>query len=150
MGCLYNGQHAEEPLPDGYFHNGRQYVCFDGEKTDHHPLLEEFAASWLEVANAGVVQHNAKLAQAAPLGELFGPVASAKPATPQKAKAAPPPPANGAPTPGRRRPTTPGKGKSLGGGKSPIGSPERGDGGPSSRWRLLARSFNTSGSPFSR
>ena len=49
------------------------------------------------------------------------------------------------------RPTTPSKGKSLGGGKSPIGSPERGDGGPSSRRRLRqSRSFNTSGSPFSR
>ena len=97
-------EHIDEPLPPGYFHNGRQYVCMDGSKSDAHPALEGFVEEWLVGANAKVKDHNAKLAEVAPQGELFGMVSGAKKAsTPQKAA---PPTAH---PPGRRRPVTPQK-----------------------------------------
>ena len=38
----------------GYFFNGRQFVSFDGDKSDRHPKFEDFVADWLkEQSNPG-------------------------------------------------------------------------------------------------
>jgi hypothetical protein len=38
----------------GYFFNGRQYVCFDGDKSEWHPLLDDFVEDWVASENAKV------------------------------------------------------------------------------------------------
>ena len=40
------------PTCPGYFFNGRQYVCFDGDKSEWHPLIDELVEAWLATVNA--------------------------------------------------------------------------------------------------
>lgn len=80
--------HKGEPLPDGYFYNGRQYCCMDGTKSITHPMLEKFVVEWLEDTNSAIEAKNAELAQSGPPPELFGRVRTR---TPQKPRTPAPP-----------------------------------------------------------
>ncbi len=42
----------------GYFFNGRQFVSFEGDKSDHHPLLDSIVDAWLAGRNAEIVAAN--------------------------------------------------------------------------------------------
>ena len=92
------------PLPAGYFHNGRQYVCMDGTKSVDHPLLEDSVAEYLAAANVAVEAHN-RQADAPPGRDLF----AAPKASPIRPSAPPTAPPSGRPEPRRSAPSTPQK-----------------------------------------
>ncbi|KAG8453283.1 hypothetical protein GDO86_000063 [Hymenochirus boettgeri] len=52
-----------EPLPDGYFYNGTQFVNFLGEKMDYHPLMDQFIYDYLNEANREIEKYNKDLEQ---------------------------------------------------------------------------------------
>ncbi|XP_069601233.1 dynein axonemal assembly factor 9 [Ranitomeya imitator] len=52
-----------DPLPEGYFYNGTQFVNFLGEKMDHHPLMDQFIYDYVIEANKEIERHNWDLEQ---------------------------------------------------------------------------------------
>ncbi|XP_054530543.1 dynein axonemal assembly factor 9 isoform X4 [Pan troglodytes] len=52
-----------EPLPAGYFYNGTQFVNFFGDKTDFHPLMDQFMNDYVEEANREIEKYNQELEQ---------------------------------------------------------------------------------------
>ncbi|XP_008568848.1 PREDICTED: uncharacterized protein C20orf194 homolog [Galeopterus variegatus] len=52
-----------DPLPAGYFYNGTQFVNFFGDKTDFHPLMDEFMNDYVEEANREIEKYNRELEQ---------------------------------------------------------------------------------------
>ncbi|KAM5246114.1 dynein axonemal assembly factor 9 [Ctenodactylus gundi] len=52
-----------DPLPAGYFYNGTQFVNFFGDKTDFHPLMDQFMNDYLEEANREIERYNRELEQ---------------------------------------------------------------------------------------
>uniref|UniRef100_A0A2K6CZX4 Dynein axonemal assembly factor 9 n=1 Tax=Macaca nemestrina TaxID=9545 RepID=A0A2K6CZX4_MACNE len=52
-----------EPLPAGYFYNGTQFVNFFGDKTDFHPLMDQFMNDYVEEANREIEKYNRELEQ---------------------------------------------------------------------------------------
>ncbi|XP_066488259.1 dynein axonemal assembly factor 9 [Tiliqua scincoides] len=50
-----------DPLPAGYFYNGTQFVNFFGDKTDYHPLMDQFMNDYLEEANCEIEKYNREL-----------------------------------------------------------------------------------------
>lgn len=89
--AIYEANKAD-PLPEGYYHTGRQYVCMDGTRSIHHPNSEAHVLSWLEKENAAILDFNEQLAQL-PSGEDIFALPAISPVRP----CAPPPSA------GRRR-----------------------------------------------
>ncbi|XP_053407607.1 dynein axonemal assembly factor 9-like isoform X1 [Mercenaria mercenaria] len=54
-------EHHLDPLPEGWFYNGTQYVSFDGTKQDQHPNLEEFVNDYVAQQNVAVTEYNKKV-----------------------------------------------------------------------------------------
>ncbi|XP_074128929.1 dynein axonemal assembly factor 9 isoform X1 [Sminthopsis crassicaudata] len=52
-----------DPLPAGYFYNGTQFVNFFGDKTDYHPLMDQFMNDYVEEANREIEKYNQELDQ---------------------------------------------------------------------------------------
>uniref|UniRef100_A0A8C0JPD6 Dynein axonemal assembly factor 9 n=1 Tax=Canis lupus dingo TaxID=286419 RepID=A0A8C0JPD6_CANLU len=52
-----------DPLPAGYFYNGTQFVNFFGDKTDFHPLMDQFMNDYVEEANREIEKYNRELDQ---------------------------------------------------------------------------------------
>ncbi|XP_053783277.1 dynein axonemal assembly factor 9 isoform X3 [Desmodus rotundus] len=52
-----------DPLPAGYFYNGTQFVNFFGDKTDFHPLMDQFMNDYVEEANREIEKYNRELEQ---------------------------------------------------------------------------------------
>ncbi|XP_047601079.1 dynein axonemal assembly factor 9 isoform X1 [Lutra lutra] len=52
-----------DPLPAGYFYNGTQFVNFFGDKTDFHPLMDQFMNDYVEEANREIEKYNQELDQ---------------------------------------------------------------------------------------
>nr|XP_045011764.1 dynein axonemal assembly factor 9 isoform X3 [Jaculus jaculus] len=52
-----------DPLPAGYFYNGTQFVNFFGDKTDFHPLMDQFMNDYVEEANQEIERYNRELEQ---------------------------------------------------------------------------------------
>ncbi|CAI9567828.1 unnamed protein product, partial [Staurois parvus] len=52
-----------DPLPDGYFYNGTQFVNFLGEKTDYHPLMDQFIYDYMNEVNKEIEKYNRDLEQ---------------------------------------------------------------------------------------
>ncbi|KAM4842588.1 dynein axonemal assembly factor 9 isoform 1-T1 [Thomomys bottae] len=52
-----------DPLPAGYFYNGTQFVNFFGDKTDFHPLMDQFMNDYVEEANREIERYNRELEQ---------------------------------------------------------------------------------------
>ncbi|XP_063781411.1 dynein axonemal assembly factor 9 [Pseudophryne corroboree] len=52
-----------DPLPDGYFYNGTQFVNFLGEKMDYHPLMDQFIYDYIKEVNREIERHNRDLEQ---------------------------------------------------------------------------------------
>ncbi|XP_019061095.1 uncharacterized protein C20orf194 homolog isoform X1 [Fukomys damarensis] len=52
-----------DPLPAGYFYNGTQFVNFFGDKTDFHPLMDQFMNDYVEEANREIERYNRELDQ---------------------------------------------------------------------------------------
>ncbi|XP_036619107.1 uncharacterized protein C20orf194 homolog isoform X1 [Trichosurus vulpecula] len=52
-----------DPLPAGYFYNGTQFVNFFGDKTDYHPLMDQFMNDYVEEANREIERYNRELEQ---------------------------------------------------------------------------------------
>ncbi|XP_008852681.1 uncharacterized protein C20orf194 homolog isoform X2 [Nannospalax galili] len=52
-----------DPLPAGYFYNGTQFVNFFGDKTDFHPLMDQFMNDYVEEANREIERYNEELEQ---------------------------------------------------------------------------------------
>nr|XP_033809053.1 uncharacterized protein C20orf194 homolog isoform X1 [Geotrypetes seraphini] len=52
-----------EPLPTGYFYNGIQFINFLGDKSDYHPLMDQFINDYLEEANREIEKYNRELEQ---------------------------------------------------------------------------------------
>ncbi|XP_031729028.1 dynein axonemal assembly factor 9 [Anarrhichthys ocellatus] len=50
-----------DPLPQGYFYNGHQYMDIFGEKLNLHPYMEEFIKEYLAEANKEVELFNRQL-----------------------------------------------------------------------------------------
>ncbi|XP_041928333.1 uncharacterized protein C20orf194 homolog isoform X3 [Alosa sapidissima] len=50
-----------DPLPPGYFYNGRQFVSFFGEKSTLHPSMEQFIDEYVQEANKEVERFNREL-----------------------------------------------------------------------------------------
>ncbi|XP_054470247.1 uncharacterized protein C20orf194 homolog [Anoplopoma fimbria] len=50
-----------DPLPQGYFYNGHQYVDIFGEKMNFHPYMEDFIKEYLAEANKEVELFNRQL-----------------------------------------------------------------------------------------
>jgi hypothetical protein len=46
--------HLHEPLPDGYFFNGSNFVDFDGKEYQEHPFMDKFIEVFLQKRNAGL------------------------------------------------------------------------------------------------
>ncbi|KAM4709710.1 dynein axonemal assembly factor 9 [Discoglossus pictus] len=58
-----HAKHHLDPLPPGYFYNGTQFVNFLGEKTDYHPLMDQFIYDYLNEANREIEKYNKELEQ---------------------------------------------------------------------------------------
>ncbi|XP_069488352.1 dynein axonemal assembly factor 9 isoform X2 [Ambystoma mexicanum] len=56
-----HAKHHLDPLPEGYFYNGTQFVNFLGEKTDYHPLMDHFINDYMEAANKEIEKYNKEL-----------------------------------------------------------------------------------------
>ncbi|KAI0222910.1 hypothetical protein LSAT2_025838 [Lamellibrachia satsuma] len=54
-------EHHLDPLPEGWFYNGHQFVSFDGEKSATHPDAEKFLVDYLDEVNQEVALHNARI-----------------------------------------------------------------------------------------
>ncbi|XP_040275265.1 uncharacterized protein C20orf194 homolog [Bufo bufo] len=52
-----------DPLPEGYFYNGTQFVNFLGEKMDCHPLMDQFIYDYVIEANNEIEKYNGELEQ---------------------------------------------------------------------------------------
>ncbi|KAM9329799.1 dynein axonemal assembly factor 9 [Gastrophryne carolinensis] len=52
-----------DPLPIGYFYNGTQFVNFLGEKTDYHPLMDQFIYDYVKEVNKEIEKYNRELEQ---------------------------------------------------------------------------------------
>ncbi|KAM8939582.1 dynein axonemal assembly factor 9 [Pelodytes ibericus] len=52
-----------DPLPNGYFYNGTQFVNFLGEKMDYHPLMDQFIYEYVKEANRDIEKYNRELEQ---------------------------------------------------------------------------------------
>ncbi|KAG9465277.1 hypothetical protein GDO78_018569, partial [Eleutherodactylus coqui] len=52
-----------DPLPEGYFYNGTQFVNFLGEKMDYHPLMDQFIYDYVIEANKEIEKYNRELEQ---------------------------------------------------------------------------------------
>ncbi|KAM4809298.1 LOW QUALITY PROTEIN: dynein axonemal assembly factor 9 [Rhinophrynus dorsalis] len=52
-----------DPLPDGYFYNGTQFVNFLGEKMDYHPLMDQFIYDYVNETNQEIEKYNRELEQ---------------------------------------------------------------------------------------
>lgn len=52
-----------DPLPDGYFYNGTQFVNFLGEKNDYHPLMDQFIYDYVNEVNKEIEKYNRELEQ---------------------------------------------------------------------------------------
>ena len=63
-------KHMGDPLPDGFFFNGSQYVSFDGQRLDMHPYIEKFIDEYLDDYNTKAVQFNADIEAQSPV-DLF-------------------------------------------------------------------------------
>ncbi|KAJ1213307.1 hypothetical protein NDU88_000945 [Pleurodeles waltl] len=50
-----------DPLPEGYYYNGTQFVNFLGEKTDYHPLMDQFIDDYIEETNHEIEKYNKEL-----------------------------------------------------------------------------------------
>ncbi|MEE6508755.1 hypothetical protein FKM82_022839 [Ascaphus truei] len=59
---IHAKQHLD-PLPAGYFYNGTQFVNFLGEKTDYHPLMDQFIHDYVNEANQEIEKYNRELEQ---------------------------------------------------------------------------------------
>jgi hypothetical protein len=55
--------HKHDPLPPGVFYNGFHYVNMDGEKTEKHPMLDQFIDEFLKAENEKIDQHNREIVQ---------------------------------------------------------------------------------------
>ncbi|XP_053314085.1 dynein axonemal assembly factor 9 [Spea bombifrons] len=58
-----HAKHRLDPLPDGYFYNGSQFVNFLGGKTDYHPLMDQFIYDYVNDANKEIEKYNRDLDQ---------------------------------------------------------------------------------------
>ncbi|XP_053560295.1 dynein axonemal assembly factor 9 [Bombina bombina] len=58
-----HAKHHLDPLPQGYFYNGTQFVNFLGEKTDYHPLMDQFIYDYVKEANREIEKYNRELEQ---------------------------------------------------------------------------------------
>ncbi|CAJ0963129.1 unnamed protein product [Ranitomeya imitator] len=61
--CAKQVKRHLDPLPEGYFYNGTQFVNFLGEKMDHHPLMDQFIYDYVIEANKEIERHNWDLEQ---------------------------------------------------------------------------------------
>ncbi|XP_039607870.1 uncharacterized protein C20orf194 homolog [Polypterus senegalus] len=52
-----------DPLPNGYYYNGTQFVNFFGEKMDYHPLMEQFIDEYVMQANLEIERYNQEVDQ---------------------------------------------------------------------------------------
>ncbi|XP_068130756.1 dynein axonemal assembly factor 9 [Hyperolius riggenbachi] len=52
-----------DPLPEGYFYNGTQFVNFLGEKSDYHPLMDQFIYDFVNEVNREIEKYNRELEQ---------------------------------------------------------------------------------------
>ncbi|XP_071982447.1 dynein axonemal assembly factor 9 isoform X2 [Engystomops pustulosus] len=52
-----------DPLPEGYFYNGTQFVNFLGEKMDYHPLMDKFIYDYVMEANKEIEKYNRDVEQ---------------------------------------------------------------------------------------
>ena len=97
--------HILSLLISGFFFNGRQFISFDGDRSDHHPQFEEFVEAWLAAENARLLQASEAVDESAPptpgpAGEFDASIAEGtSPAAPLG-----PPPSKRRP---RRLPSTP-------------------------------------------
>ncbi|KAK7476442.1 hypothetical protein BaRGS_00032277 [Batillaria attramentaria] len=53
--------HHLEPLPSGWFYNGTQFVSMAGERSNHHPDVENFIAAYLKTSNEEIDKYNATI-----------------------------------------------------------------------------------------
>ncbi|CAD5124525.1 DgyrCDS12803 [Dimorphilus gyrociliatus] len=53
-------QKSKEPLPDGWFYNGSQYVSMSGERSNYRPDIDGFIDEYLESVNLKVKEFNFK------------------------------------------------------------------------------------------
>ncbi|XP_070539878.1 dynein axonemal assembly factor 9-like [Ptychodera flava] len=56
-------KHHLDPLPEGWFYNGTQYVNMSGEKSNSHPGLDQFIQQYLENINKQIDNYNAQIEQ---------------------------------------------------------------------------------------
>lgn len=54
-------KHHLEPLPQGWFYNGHQYVSLGGDRTDQHPDMDKFIGEYLQSANDAATEYNDKI-----------------------------------------------------------------------------------------
>ncbi|XP_072026919.1 dynein axonemal assembly factor 9-like [Amphiura filiformis] len=54
-------KHHLEPLPQGWFYNGHQYVSLGGDRSNQHPEMDKFISDYLETVNAAVKLYNNKV-----------------------------------------------------------------------------------------
>jgi hypothetical protein len=47
--------HLLDPLPEGYFFNGYEYVSFSGDASEVHPNMAEFVTAFLSTRNRGAL-----------------------------------------------------------------------------------------------
>ena len=51
-------KNATKSMPDGWFFNGHSYVSLDGQRSQNHPLFQEFLVEHLKRSNEEVLEHN--------------------------------------------------------------------------------------------
>uniref|UniRef100_A0A8C5QTW4 Dynein axonemal assembly factor 9 n=1 Tax=Leptobrachium leishanense TaxID=445787 RepID=A0A8C5QTW4_9ANUR len=56
-----HGKRHLDPLPNGYFYNGTQFVNFLGEKMDYHPLMDQFIYEYVKDVNREIEKYNQDL-----------------------------------------------------------------------------------------
>ncbi|XP_018082589.1 uncharacterized protein C20orf194 [Xenopus laevis] len=70
MRSIHAKRHLD-PLPEGYFYNGTQFVNFLGEKMDRHPLMDQFIYDYINEANREIEKYNKEL-EAQDHFDIFG------------------------------------------------------------------------------
>jgi len=56
---------VSEPLPDGFFFNGSNFVDFDGTVFQYHPEMDRLVAEYLEQSNQSLRAANQEAARKA-------------------------------------------------------------------------------------
>ncbi|KAK2163677.1 hypothetical protein LSH36_75g05005 [Paralvinella palmiformis] len=57
-GCARQKLHHLDPLPEGWFYNGTHFVSLAGDRSDTHPDLDEFIASYVNTLNTEIDEYN--------------------------------------------------------------------------------------------